>query len=427
MPFIWKVVDGLAIKMKSDMSIGGRSKLVENGVVIGLRLLSIAVGFAYIRIYTNNLSTDQIGKYFYLVTLSYMMNALVFVPIDYYLQAKLALSGKVIPFRALVKLNKAVCLLALGLCLLVSIPLLYLQKITASDIAGIYITALLFYFCSFLRGLLNNRGFKVFVVLMLMFEGLARLGLFMLVANYTNASASSLLYSSIVAFLMETLVILFFCYKKLEYEWLQEELDDYRTVFKKSYAISISAICNLAQLQGYRLMYVWAGAPATAAVYVVVTNLGSSGMAAISSVYSQIFLPKIYASKGGYALTYIRNGLILALGAGICAAFFSEYILSFLTKNDYVEYAQAISFGVLVEAGNLVIGAATVFMMLNNTPGVLIRCNIIGATVSIVGECIALYCWPQNSFAIGVPIALSQIFIAAFLVMKIVKAKKEQK
>ncbi|WP_139176344.1 MULTISPECIES: hypothetical protein [unclassified Janthinobacterium] len=406
------------------MSISRGRSLIENGTVIGLRLLSIAVGFAYIKMYTNHLPAEEIGKYFYLVTLSYVMNAIIFVPVDYYMQAKLALSGKDIPFGALWRLNKMVCLLALILCLLVGLPLWYMAKIQATDIAGIYITAVLFYLCNSSRGLLNNRGFKVFVVLMLLFEGLARLGLFFLVAHQGNATSNALLYSSIVAFLIEIVIIGFYSARKLDYNWLDEGIEDYKTVLNNSYAISISAICNLAQLQGYRLMYVWAGAPATAAIYVVVTNLGSAGMGAISSVYSQIFLPKIYASKGEFTLKYIRNALILSLIVGIGAIVTGKYLLMFLTKNDYVEYAHAIGFGVLVEAGNLVIGAATVYLMLNNAAKATIFCNVMAAIGSMAGGYLMMHYFPENAFAIGVPIALSQIFIGLFLISYIVRLQR---
>lgn len=397
---------------------------METGVVIGLRLFSIAVGFFFIKIYTNNLATEEIGKYFYLVTLSYIMNALIFVPVDYYLQARLALHGKEIPVLALLKINKIVCLMALGLCIIFCLPLLYLGKIHQTDIPGIYITALLLYLCNFSRGLLNNRGHKVFVVSMLVFEGAAKVGLFILVSKLIVATSGTLLYSSVMALLLEVLIILLYSSRKIAYSWLDEGIENYKTVFRKSYALSIGAICNLAQLQSYRLTYVWAGVPATAAIYVVVTNLGSSGMAAISSVYSQIFLPKIYASKGEFTLTYIRNALILTVIVLIGAALTGKYLLLFLTKNDYVEYAQAIGFGVLVEAGNLVIGAATVYLMLNNAAKATIFCNIVATIVSVVGGYLALHYWPENSFAIGVPIALSQIFITVFLVFYVIRSQK---
>ena len=397
---------------------------METGVVIGLRLFSIAVGFFFIKIYTNNLATEEIGKYFYLVTLSYIMNALIFVPVDYYLQARLALHGKEIPVLALLKINKIVCLMALGLCIVFCLPLLYLGKVHQTDIPGIYITALLLYLCNFSRGLLNNRGHKVFVVSMLVFEGAAKVGLFILVSKLIVATSGTLLYSSVMALLLEVLIILLYSSRKIAYSWLDEGIENYKTVFRKSYALSIGAICNLAQLQSYRLTYVWAGVPATAAIYVVVTNLGSSGMAAISSVYSQIFLPKIYASKGEFTLTYIRNALILTVIVLIGAALTGKYLLLFLTKNDYVEYAQAIGFGVLVEAGNLIIGAATVYLMLNNAAKATIFCNIVATIVSVVGGYLALHYWPENSFAIGVPIALSQIFITVFLVFYVIRSQK---
>ena len=397
---------------------------METGVVIGLRLFSIAVGFFFIKIYTNNLATEEIGKYFYLVTLSYIMNALIFVPVDYYLQARLALHGKVIPVGGLLKINKIVCLMALALCVIFCLPLLYLGKVQQADIPGIYITALLLYLCNFSRGLLNNRGHKVFVVSMLVFEGAAKVGLFILVSKLIVATAGTLLYTSVLALLLEVLIILLYSSRKIAYSWLDEGIENYKTVFRKSYALSIGAICNLVQLQSYRLTYVWAGVPATAAIYVVVTNLGSSGMAAISSVYSQIFLPKVYSTKGEFTLTYIRNALILTLIVLVGAALTGKYLLLFLTKNDYVEYAQAIGFGVLVEAGNLVIGAATVYLMLNNAAKATIFCNVFATIISVVGGCIALHYWPENAFAIGIPIALSQILITIFLIIYIIRFQK---
>ena len=409
---------------KKIISALSRRNFLETGVVIGLRLFSIAVGFFFIKIYTNNLATEEIGKYFYLVTLSYIMNALIFVPVDYYLQARLALHGKEIPVLALLKINKIVCLMALGLCIIFCLPLLYLVKIHQTDIPGIYITALLLYLCNFSRGLLNNRGHKVFVVSMLVFEGAAKVGLFILVSKLIVATSGTLLYSSVMALLLEVLIILLYSSRKIAYSWLDEGIENYKTVFRKSYALSIGAICNLVQLQSYRLTYVWAGVPATAAIYVVVTNLGSSGMAAISSVYSQIFLPKVYSTKGEFTLTYIRNALILTLIVLVGAALTGKYLLLFLTKNDYVEYAQAIGFGVLVEAGNLVIGAATVYLMLNNAAKATIFCNVFATIISVVGGCIALHYWPENAFAIGIPIALSQILITIFLIIYIIRFQK---
>ncbi len=410
--------------LKKIISKWGNGKIFATALVIVLRIVSISIGFVFIKTYTNNLSTDQIGKYFYLVTLSYVMNSLVFVPIDYYLQAKLALSGKTIPLGMIWNLNRRVCLFALFLCLSFGVPLWYLGKIKFFDLFGIYSTAFLFYVCSFARGLLNNRGHKIFVVNMLIFESVLKIVLFLVAAMYFSASAELLLYSTVFAFSIEILVIGIYFSKHLPYSWSDEGIESYQTIFRKCYALSIGAICNLAQLQFYRLMYVWAGAPATAAIYTVVSNLGSSGMAAISSVYAQLFLPKIYASKGTYTLTYIRNALVLTLLVVIFALIFGKYALLFLTKNDYVEYAHAIGFGVLVDAGNMVIGAATVFLMLNNAAKIMIFYNVVAAIGSTAGGFLIMTYWPQDAFLIGIPIAFSQIFIATFLIWHVARINK---
>lgn len=412
--------------LKKVISRAKDKKILITGLVIALRLVSISVGFVFIKTYTNNLSTAEIGKYFYLVTLSYVMNSLVFVPIDYYLQARLALSGKDVPLGTLWRLNRGVCLLALGFCLCFGLPLLYLGEINFSDLFGIYFTAFLFYICGFFRNLLNNRGHKIFVVNVLIIEGILKISMFFAALLYFKASAELLLYSTIVAFVIEISLIAVYFARRIPYNWSNEGIEQYGVIFRKCYALSIGAVCNLAQLQFYRLMYVWTGAPATAAIYTVVSNLGASGMNAISSVYAQLFLPKIYGSKGKYTLTYIRNALLLTLCILIGAIVFGKYLLLFLTKNDYVEYAHAIGFGVLIEAGNMVIGAATIFLMLHNAAKIMIFYNVVAAIGSMVGGYVILANWPQNAFLIGIPIVLSQIFIAAFLIWHVAKINSEK-
>lgn len=411
--------------LKKIISFAESRNFIKTALLIALRFFSIGIGFIFIKVYTNALTTDQIGKYFYLITLSYVMNAVVFVPVDYYFQSRLAFSGKDVPLGAVWKLNKAVCLLAFVICMAVGLPLLYLDKIGASDIFGIYITAFSLYVCNLFRGLLNNGGHKIFVVSMLVLEGALKLGLFIASAAMITAGAELLLYSSVIAMLLEMLVIGIYFSRRVPYNLCREGLDDYRTVFRQSYAISVSAVCSLAQLQFYRLMYVWAGATTTAAVYTVVMNLGSSGMNAISSVYSQIFLPRIYASKGKYTLIYIRNALLLGLVSLIGAAIFGKYLLMLLTKEDYVRYAQAMGFGVLIETGNAVIGAITVFLMLRNASRLMIFYNVFAAVASMAGGFVVMSLWPENVFLVGVPIVVSQIFIAAFLVWRVKKMDKQ--
>ena len=96
----------------------------------------------------------------------------------------------------------------------------------------------------------------------------------------------------------------------------------------------------------------------------------------------------------------------------------------FLTKDDYVEYAHAIGFGVLIEAGNMVIGAATVFLMMNNAAKLMIFYNVVAAISSTVGGFIVMTYWPQDAFLIGIPIVLSQIFIATFLIWHVAKINR---
>ena len=75
-------------------------------VVVAIRLLSIAAGLALVKSYTGELSIAEVGRFFYLSTLSYALNALVFVPVDFYMQARLA--------RRAVRASKSTCRAACG-------------------------------------------------------------------------------------------------------------------------------------------------------------------------------------------------------------------------------------------------------------------------------------------------------------------------
>ena len=54
----------------------------SRAVIVGAQLV-------YVKLYSNFLSNHELGLYFFLNTVSYSLNAFLFVPIDYYQQAKL--------------------------------------------------------------------------------------------------------------------------------------------------------------------------------------------------------------------------------------------------------------------------------------------------------------------------------------------------
>src|SRR4051794_8359879 len=51
--------------------------LMSTSAVIVLRVSSIAAGLVYIKLYTHLLTPEEVGVFFYLTALSYVLNALV--------------------------------------------------------------------------------------------------------------------------------------------------------------------------------------------------------------------------------------------------------------------------------------------------------------------------------------------------------------
>ena len=193
-------------------------------------------------------------------------------------------------------------------------------------------------------------------------------------------------------------------------------LDGPGVVFRAAAPVAGSAVCNVVQLQSYRVLYPLEGLSATSGIYAVVSNLGAAAMAAAGSIFSQIYLPKIYNSRGAYTGRYIRLAMALSLLVLIAGLLFSGSLVRLLTKEEYLPYALAIGFGVISEAGNLIIGAVTVHLMLHNAARKLLLANVVSAAFSLSGFFLVMHLRPTDPLAIGIPLACSQLLIAGILI-----------
>src|SRR3954470_1701630 len=53
------------------------------------RIVVIGAQLGYVKLYSNRLDNHELGLYFFLFTVSYSLNAFLFVPLDYYQQSKI--------------------------------------------------------------------------------------------------------------------------------------------------------------------------------------------------------------------------------------------------------------------------------------------------------------------------------------------------
>jgi O-antigen/teichoic acid export membrane protein len=362
------------------------------------------------------LSLPQLGIFFYLSTISYLMNAIIFVPVDFYQQAHIPADRVVpIPFRYIVSLNLRAIFAAAILSMAILIYSFFDENITLYEVMLTFSLSVLLYLCTSLRAILNNRSHGVFVVFMLMVESTLKLILFVALVSKGATSADMLILSNAAALMCELAMILYFFYAYENFDLASMEKVSNRSVVTFSYPLSISAGCNWIQLQGYRLVYVWFGHADIAGLYATVSNVGSVGMAAGSQIYSQLFQPRIYQSKGSFIKKYLIMAFFISIMALVSYAVLGPFILGLLTKGDFKVYYKLMLFGVVVEACNLMIGAITAFSGLLKRTNILIKANLIGVLVSVSVVALSLYFAASNPYLIGTSLAASQTVVLLFL------------
>lgn len=383
--------------------------------VVAIRLLSVATGLAYVKSYTGALTTAEVGTFFYLSTLSYALNALIFVPVDFYMQARIA-PFDVLPTVAIRRLMVPTLLVALAACVVLGMPLVWLDKLHASDLPSLYAVAALLYLCMSLRNVLNNRGSKVFVSSMLLMESTGRLLSFLAIAALFGASARTLLSSSALALAIELVFIVARIRRTLHVGAEPVQLDPAATVLRVAAPISGAALCNAVQLQAFRVVYPLAGLGATSGLYGVVANIGQQAMSVCNSIFSQIETPRLYQSRGASIRRFVLLGSALTGVVLIGMVGLAPVFVRLLTKEQYLPYAYAIGFGVLVEACNMLIGGYTVLLSLQQRTGALLKLNLATAALSMGGCLWALRALPGDPFAIGWIVAGSQLLMTIALV-----------
>jgi len=393
-------------------------------VVLIFRVFAVLFQLLYIKVYTHYLTLDELGYFFYLATLSYAINALILVPSDFFQQAKLIeYYDKVFPLGAILSLNVKIVLLSVVTGALFGIPVWLIGKITFFDLFLIIFLALFLYFCSSTRNYLNNRGNRVFSGAVLLVEAIFKVLVFIILLKCGFSNVSALIGGMIATYFFEFLVICVFFYVKIPLNFVEISALNIKSLMKMGGAISFAAVCNWLQLQGYRIVYVWLGVSHIAGAYAAVSNIGIVGMAACSAVFSQIFLPKIYASKGAYLYSYLKKALLLSVFVLFGYGVLGKYVLIVLTKKEFLAFSYIMLFGVITEAANLIIGAIMAYCTINNKTGALAYANIAGLIVAVVGVSCSVFFKPNNYILLGASLALSQVVVCAFLYSMVNKTR----
>lgn len=394
-----------------------RSKkvLIDISYLVAFRVGAIAIGLLYIKIYTGRLETESLGIFFYLTTLSYLLNAILFVPFDYYLQAYCARAVERLPFRPLAVMTAGVLAAALLLVAALGGVLVALGQLSATDIIILYLMAVLLFACTSVRNLLNNRGHRRIAAASLLIEAIGRILAFLTLLLAFTPSGRVLFASAAAALAVELVILAGFAAVRLP--WSRSAVPpEVPTLLATTPPISVSAACNLIQLQGYRTLYPWAGITTTPAVFAVVANIGTAGMMAAGQVFAQVFLPRVYQSGGDFIGRYVQLASLLIIAVAAFAWAISPWLVPFMTSAVYGAYAGLIVFGVVMEGANVITGAIAARAMLMGDTRHLMTWNIAGAAVAASGYGLALVLAPQNPLAIGISLLLSQVVVVGGLI-----------
>jgi O-antigen/teichoic acid export membrane protein len=390
-----------------------KTEIIE---VSSLRILVVILQLVFLKIYTNYTSVYELGIYYFLFTLSYSLNAFLLVPMDYFQQSQLySLKKSNYSIRSFFKINIWVAkftfitlFIGLIICLLVNIQYIIILPI-------IIILALSTYMVTLLRGIINNLEKRRFAIYTLLMESVLKIAFYYIVKCYFNPDAITILVSILLSSLV-TLLILYLVIKSLD-EFKNEKIKDFsaKEILQFSYPISVGAVVNWIQLQGYRMILVPLGLVEIVGIYGTVANVGTSGMSALSTVYSQLFVPNLYKSEGAYIKTYLKYAL-LSIIVVLCVGYFlSDIIIGVLTKSEFVKYSCLIVFGVLSEGGNFLIAGLTIYLTIKNLTKVSMIASITGLIVFFLSFIILYVLKKINVYTIGLPIVLTQVVITFYL------------
>lgn len=405
--------------LKPPKSQANVSSSTGDVTVVFLARASVIIGqLAYIKLYSNYLSHYELGIYFYLITVSYSLNALIFVPVDYYQQSKIYECLKNgVSLRSFLVLNKKI-FYWVGIAAIIGFSLfIFVRPRESIYFVLIIITAVALYISQALRGGLNNLEHKRIAAISLILEALLKIALLIVLLRFMAPNAIALIASWIIAMVLVAGFLGWHFIKLGVFSKGGDTLVQISAadVFRFAYPISISAIFNWIQLQGYRLVLVPLGFAEMVGLYAIIENIGKAGMGACSSVFGQMFVPNIYKSSGKYTGTYLRNALLLIAVVFFFSLAFSDAIVSIVTNGTYAKYSWILLLGVVAEAANFLLGALVIHTTLTSSTKPMLSASIVG-----VGSMVAIfggiyYGGVVTVQSIGIPIVISQIIALVYM------------
>ncbi len=375
-----------------------------------------------IKLYTNYLTANELGVFFFLMAVSYSANAILFVPMDYFQQAKLV---KVMTefggIRSLLIFNSKVIGSYIVFVLLLVFGTIIIYPEYTIYIGLVMLLALAIYIVQALRNTLNNLSYGNHVSISFMQEALIKVGLLYFLANLVKPDAILLIISWLLSLVITAIYLMMIATKKRIFSGLDGYSISSKEVFRFAYPFSVGAVANWLQLQGYRLALVPLGYSEVVGVFGTIAGIGSAAIGAASLIYGQQFSPRIYQSKGGYTNTYLNGAFVITVVILIFSYFLGEFVVGLLTGAHFIPHWKLILFGVLTDAANLFVGAIAIHISLVSCTKKLMGSAFLGL-LSMIGFFALLYFGNAVTVnTVGIPLLLSQWCVVGYMYWKYIK------
>ena len=369
------------------------------------------------------LTIDEVGVYYLIATVSYLGNAVIFVGSDLYLQNLIAgdIQFGCINKRSFIEFLCKTSLLGGGVVFVFSwLFFLFFDVGYAERIIVCTLLTTATYVTGLFRNLYHVAG-KAFIssAIQLIDAGLKLLAVCLCVFLHKYI-AIFLIFSYLIlslVLLMLLLAILLITHVDVQ---SKSYFKSYAALSKQIFPIGASGLFNWLQLQSYRpYLSVVQHNYLALGVISFLTNLGSSATNATMTVISQLFMPRVYATKGRitrlYLLVIASFGMAGALISLPCGWIF----LSLANKQEMMPWLYLIPVGVLQETINSMIGVLTVhYMVTVKQLRIFPVCTLIGAVLMLflllVSQVFMLPAIPL----IAAGLVISQLFVFVVVFMK---------
>jgi O-antigen/teichoic acid export membrane protein len=347
-------------------------------IVMGLMGLTI-------KLYSNSLSFEELGSYFLILTYSYLVNSILFVPFDYFFQAE---------FLPKIKMGQTIkglsflfsFLIIYGIVAFVVIAFLYTFKLKfVSEVILVFSLSIPIFLMSTFRNTLNNIGAQKFVNFSFLIESFLKICfLFVLLnGNWFNGE-NSLITSIILSGLVSSIYLYYKIPKDGKRISIKLSNNKILNAIINFYPLSLSAALLLIQTQGYRFLLSFFGYESLIGSYSTVSNIGSVIIGAIFIIVNQYMHPKIYHTNGEFAreLSFKTLYILLAISVGIYFA--SDILTNLLLSMNFMNISYVMVFGLLVDGLIQINGALTITFSLKNKNSFLLKTYFLCTLIYIL-------------------------------------------